>query len=89
MRGLRPKQLARIGIFHLEEAVVDVLFESGPLGATAISNRLGVFHGEGYYGYLVFNVLQKLETEGHVGRCRPVRGGWKLTEKEIEQRRDD
>lgn len=89
MRGLRPKQLARIGIFHLEEAVVDVLFEAGPLGAAAISNRLSVFRGEGHYGYLVYNVLQKMETEGRVGRCRSVRGGWQLTEKEIEQRRDD
>ena len=29
MQGSRPKQLARIGIFYLEEAVLDVLFEAG------------------------------------------------------------
>ena len=89
MQGLRPKQLARIGIFYLEEAVLDVLFEAGPLSATSISKRLGVFRGEGHYGYLVYNVLQKLEAERRVGRCRSVRGGWQLTEKEIEQRSDD
>ena len=89
MQGLRPKQLARIGIFYLEEAVLDVLFEAGPLSATSISNRLSVFRGDGHYGYLVYNVLQKMEAEGRVGRCRSVRAGWQLMEKEIEQRSDD
>ena len=47
----------------------------GPLSTTSISNHLSVFRGEGHYGYLVYNVLQKLEAEGRVGRCRTVRAG--------------
>ena len=78
-----------MGLLYLEEAVLDVLFDADSLSASSISKRLGVFRVEGHYGYLVYNVLQKPEAERRVSRCRFVRGGWQLTKKEFEQRRDD
>ena len=52
MAGLRPKQLARIGVSYLEEAVLDVLYEAVHgeddqemwLATTKTSKRLGALH---------------------------------------------
>lgn len=47
MAGIRPKQLARLGEFHLEEAVMDVLLEAAHedecIGGAEISRRAGIF----------------------------------------------
>ena len=46
MTGIRPKQHARMGEFHLEEAVLDVLLESRYenecLGAAEVGKRAGI-----------------------------------------------
>lgn len=45
--SIRPKQFARIGEFHLEEAILDVLLEAKHehkcIGMAEISKRAGIF----------------------------------------------
>lgn len=104
MSGIRPKQHARMGMFHLEEAILDVLLdakhEGDCIGAAEIGKRTGIFRdrGEGIVGEkgilndaIVHGVLIKLTTERRVERCTQPndRGGWELTSSEFEMRRDD
>jgi hypothetical protein len=103
MTGIRPKQLARLGEFHLEEAVLDVLLnakhEDECLGAAAISRRAGIFREGGGGGgnvaamndAIVTGLMIKLFNAGKVERCEqtPGRGGWQLTDDEFNRRRDD
>ncbi len=99
MSGIRPKQLARMGQFHLEEAVLDVLLEAKHegdcIGAAEISRRAGIFRERGVVDIMndaiATGVLVKLTDEGKVRRCQQhdtQRGGWELTESEFELRRD-
>lgn len=52
--SIRPRQLARIGEFHLIEAVLDVLCEAYPngygIGAAEISKRTGIFRELVWWG---------------------------------------
>lgn len=104
MAGIRPKQLARLGEFHLEEAVMDVLLEAAHedecIGGAEISRRAGIFRepdtpeGGGVAAgndWIVGGLLIKLRKAGKVERCeqRSGRGGWKLTDEEFQRRRDD
>ncbi len=49
--SIRPKQLARMGEFHLEEAILDVLLkakhEEECIGPKEISVRAGIFRDRG------------------------------------------
>ena len=93
LHGLEPEQLARIGMFYIEEAILDLLLEvemseQQGLGPTEISRRLGTFlswynPGDG----IVASLLIKLEDQGLV--VHPGRGDWRLSEKGRENRRDD
>jgi len=80
--SIRPKQFARLGEFHLEEAVLDVLLEAKHnnqcLGAAEVSKRAGIFRkpGEGIRGApgafndaIVTGVLIKLIRANKVERC--------------------
>ena len=53
LHGLEPEQLARIGIFYLEEAVLDVLHEArhseGWLEPKEISERLDIARSPCYH----------------------------------------
>lgn len=104
MAGIRPKQLARLGEFHLEEAVMDVLLEAAHeeqcIGAAEISQRAGIFRdpdtkedGGVASGndWIVGGLLIKLRKSGKVERCEQAngRGGWKLSDAEFQRRRDD
>lgn len=104
MTGVRPKQLARMGEFHLEEAVLDVLLEAAHegecIGAAEISRRAGIFRdpdtkedGGVASGndWIAGGLLIKLRKAGRVERCEQTqkKGGWKLTDKEFQVRRDD
>ena len=100
MIGVRPKQHARMGMFHLEEAVLDVLLEAKHegdcIGAAAISRRAGIFRDRGQVNIIndaiATGILVKLFDEGRVQRCQQhdtERGGWELTDAEFEVRRDD
>ena len=86
-----PKQLGRIGIFYIEEAILEVLFEAmdAPdesfVRAVDIAPKIGVKHGlDG--NWLVSDILRKLEAEERVEQ-REVRGPWKLTEAEYQTRK--
>ena len=86
-----PKQLARIGIFYLEEAILEVLFEkmeTSPddslVRAVDIARKIGVRHRLNE-NWLVSDILKKLEAEGRVEQ-REERGPWKLTEDEYQKR---
>ena len=88
---IRPKQLARIGEFHLEEAVLDVLCESHPegygLGAAEISRRAGIYRRSGVVQMndaIVTGILNQLHDHGKVNR-----GGWALSDSEYDRRRED
>lgn len=85
MNGIRPKQHARLGEFHLEEAVLDVLLEakheSECLGTKTISERAGIFRESGagdegaedapkqFNDAIVTGILIKLHRENRVTRC--------------------
>ncbi len=105
MTGIRPKQHARMGEFHLQEAVLDVLLEAKHendcIGAAEISRRSGIFREGGdidrgepksMNDAIATGLLIKLMKEGSVQRCPQSgnkRGGWELTEQEFTRRRDD
>ena len=99
MGGIRPKQLSRLGEFHLEEAVLDVLLEAAHeskcMGAAAISKRAGIFRNKvkdiGMNDAIVTGVLIKLYKENKVVRCKQNSGdgGWALSDEEFARRRDD
>ena len=99
MSGFRPKQFARIGEFHLEEAILDVLLEAkhenNCLGAAEIGKRTGIYRDRGSNNMMndaiVTGLLNKLAEQKRVQRCEQEsgQGGWKLTDKEFEVRRDD
>ena len=97
--GIRPKQHARMGMFYLEESVLDVLLESKHeqecLGPAEISKRSGIFRERGIVNIMndaiVHGVLVKLADEDRVQRCEQpnTKGGWELTDEEFAKRRDD
>ena len=97
--GIRPKQHARLGVFYLEESVLDVLletkYEGECIGAAEISRRAGIFRSRGNTDVMndaiVHGILVKLADGDRVQRCtqRNNRGGWEMTDKEFAERRDD
>ena len=99
MTGIRPKQMARMGEFYLQEAIMDVLleasYEDACIGAAEISRRAGVFRERGKEDIMndaiATGILVKLLDEKKVQRCKQDngRGGWELTDDEFQRRRDD
>ena len=93
MGGLRPKQLARIGMFYIEEAILDLLLEAEistqqGLGPTEISRRLGTYlSGDSYPNAIIYGFLAMLERRGLIEKVE--RGQWMLSEIERENRRDE
>jgi hypothetical protein len=92
---IRPRQLARIGSFHLQEAILDVLcehyLEGYGLGAAEISRRLGVYRFQPMNDAIVTGFLFELELQKKTERIEQEdgKGGWHLTTVEYERRRDD
>lgn len=97
--GIRAKEQARLGMFYLEEAVLEVLleakYEGECLGPAKISRRAGIFRERGSTDIMndaiVCGVLVKLVDQERVQRCTQAnkKGGWELTDKEFGQRSDD
>ena len=87
-----PKHLARTGIFYLEEAVLDVLFEAivtqedAFVRAVDIRRKVGVYEDWDEDGWLVAGILRKLDVEGRAQQ-KEDRGPWKITEAEYQKRR--
>lgn len=88
MAGIRREQHAQTGMFHLEEAVLDVLLEAkregGCIGPAEISQKAGIFRDKGkgivsprgtMNDAIVAGVLVKLCIEGRVKRCNQTRAG--------------
>ena len=95
---MRPKQLARIGTFHLHEAVLDVLQNAYPdghgMGGADISRCAGMYRKAGEKGMndaLVYGCLNELYEQGKVITKDQIngRGGWALSDDEYQRRRDD
>ena len=66
LHGLEPRQLGRIGIFYLEAAILDVLFEAynqKPLDAKEVARRAGLPTRTEDHS-MAIPVLRELETEG-------------------------
>ena len=82
-----PKAFARIGIAHLEEAVLEVMGDV-PLKASEISKQLGIPAYAEYNAWnyaIVHGILRKLQAEGRVERYpNPVVGRhWKRIDIEV------
>ena len=99
MTGVRPKQHARIGIFHLEESILDVLLEQKHegicIGPAQISRLAGIYRDRGdadsMNHAITAGMMVKLHSKGRVERCQQIngRGGWKLSDDEFNSRRED
>lgn len=92
---IRPKQLARIGEFHLREAVLDVLFEAHPkgIGPSKISKQAGIYRDGGKNNdkmkdAITAGILNQLEEQDKVKHIKKDRV-WKLSEDEYKCRCDD
>ena len=89
---MTPKQLARLGIFHIEEAILEVLFQATDEYTLAadISRKIGIAQSYDQYSWIVAPILDKLAEEGRV-EPRIVgtqKRGWKLTDRERNRRAD-
>ena len=86
-------------MFYLEEAVLDVLldakYDEQCIGPAEISKRGGIFREGGrentLHDAISFGILVKLHSANRVERCTQPngKGGWKITDKEFHQRRED
>ena len=86
-----PKKQARLGVFHIEEAILEVLFQANDeyTSAVDISRKIGIKPWDPY-DWLIGIILRKLEQDG---RAEPrvigtQRKGWKLTDRERNRRAD-
>ena len=96
--SIRPKQLARIGEFYLQEAILDVLCNAHPegfgLGPAEIGRRAGVYREAGVIHMndaIVAGFLNQLHEQKRVEQARQQNGlrGWRLTDREYDRCRDD
>ena len=95
LHGLEPEQLARIGIFYLEQAVLDVFFrarkDNWSLQPVDISEALRIpatqIKGASYS--TVHGILDKLASKGLVRQeNEQAKAAWELTQKGYEYLRD-
>ena len=87
---MNAKQLTRIGVFHIEEAIVDTLFESDEyVPAAEIERKCGVSKSWKDSGWIIACILYKLEEDQRVEARRGPggrRSGWKITTRERNRR---
>ena len=89
---MTAKQLTRIGVFHIEEAILNTLFQANDtyVRAADIARDLGLKSwDEG--DWIVAAILYKLDADGRVEARRDTGGrrtGWKLTPLENSRRAD-
>lgn len=87
---MTPKQMGRLGLFHIEEAILEVLLEeSEGLKPGQISRRIGIV------GYsdpelnlryaVVWGALIQLKSKGLVEKCATGdTQRWKLTDRGVQ-----
>ena len=85
---MTARQQTALGLFHLEESILDVLSLEGQLEPGQISDRIGIRRliderHNTHYG-IVQGVLVKLKEEGRVERCE--NSDWKLSDRERSER---
>ena len=85
------KQLTRIGVFHIEEAILDTLFQADEeyMRAVDISRNCGLFESWNGSSWIVTGTLYKLEKDERAEARRGPggqRSGWKLTTREKNRR---
>lgn len=90
---MTAKQLTRIGLFHIEEAILGTLFQAEDeyVRAADISRALGISQSWDESHWIVATVLYKLEEDKRVEPRLSVSGrrtGWKLTSIEKNRRTD-
>ena len=88
---MTAKQLTRIGVFHIEEAILDTLFESEDecVRAAEIARKCGISQSWSDSGWIIAGILYKLEEDQRVEARRGPSGqrsGWKLTTRERNRR---
>ena len=89
-----PKHLARIGIFYLEEAILEVLFEAMEaqpedpyVQRVEIRRKIGVYNLYRKFKWSLGGFLNKLKAEKRVEKEKRGRDSfWKLTEAEYRKR---
>ena len=92
MGSLQPRQLARLGISFLEEAILGVLFEAKKKGEeidlSEMSKKLDLPVRRHTYGSnrndIVRTILDRLESEGRVEPCSGDSKKWQLTAQEFK-----
>ena len=89
---MTAKQLTRIGVFYIEEAILDTLFQANDqyVRAADIARDLGVKSWD-EADWIVAVILSKLEADERVEARRDAGGrrtGWKLTTLEKNRRAD-
>lgn len=90
---MTPKQQARLGLFHIEEAILEVLFQANDeyTPAADIARKIGITQSYDQYSWIVAPILNKLAEDGRV-EPRIVgtqKRGWKLSERERNRRAVD
>lgn len=88
---MTAKQLTRIGVSYIEEALLDTLFQAGDeyVRAVDISRACGLTQSWDESQWVVSCVLYKLEEDKRVESRRSESGrrtGWKLTTREYNRR---
>lgn len=93
---MQPRQLARIGIFYLEEAVLDVLFQAMESGGdpfvnvAEITRKIGVKVVWNKGEWCVRDICKELHVKGRVEPKHSSNGkqirGYKLTKTEYNKR---
>ena len=93
---MTSKQMARIGLSHLEEAILDTLFQAGDtyISPTDISHKIGVLPSYDYGSNptrIVRQILDKMKCDGRV-EPRETKNRrnieWRLTREERNQYAD-
>ena len=89
---MNPKQKARRGLSHLEEAILDTLFQAGDgyMRAVDISHKIGILpsYDYGNSSRIVRQILEKMCCDGRVESRKSTNGrniDWKLTSLEKKQ----
>ena len=91
---MTPKQMARFGVFHIEEAILETLFQADGtyLCVTDISHKLSLKQSWYASDWITHTLLYKLEEDGRVEpRMSPsgqTKTGWKLSDRERHRRAD-
>lgn len=91
---MTPKQMARLGVFHIEEAILETLFQADStyVRGANIARALGLMKSWEKSDWIVNRILYKLEEDGRVESKMSQSGqsktGWKLSDHEKNRRAD-